>query len=216
MWKLIFKNKQVEICCQFLSLESELSNEHKIEGLVRKAASTTGALQLQERQNIQKEQSLLQQKVEKLRTKTKKVVAEEKLQFQSVNSPSLSLPGEVPTSPPQETKQSDKVNDSQTLPITETNLSPLNLEAPEWQGSKWVPVSAQETNIKDTYKWDCFLHYNPFQCFIFLQDILSDFARHLPSLSVFLSFIRSKGTAQRTYFSGKTCPQFDGSGWKCD
>lgn len=171
MWKLIFKNKQVEICCQLLSLESELSNEHKIEGLVRKAASNTGALQLQERQNIQKEQSLLQQKVEKLRTKTKKVVAEEKLYFQSVNSPSLSLPGEVRTSPPQETKQSDKVNDSQILPITETNLSPLNLEAPEWQGSKWVPVSAQETNIKDTYKWDCFLHYNPFQCFILLQDI---------------------------------------------
>ena len=123
---------------------------------------------MQERQNIQKEQSLLQQKVEKLRTKTKKVVAEEKLYFQSVNSPSLSLPGEVRTSPPQETKV---VNDSPTVPIAETNLSSLNPEAPEWQGSKWVPVSAQETNIKDTYKWDCFLHYNPFQCFMFLQDI---------------------------------------------
>ena len=146
MWKLIFKNKQVEICCQLLSLESELSNEHKIEGLVRKAASTTGALQLQERQNIQKEQSLLQQKVEKLRTKTKKVVAEEKLQFQSVNSPSLSLPGEVRTSPPQETKQSDKVNDSQILPITETNLSPLNPEAPEWQGSGCLFLHRRQTS----------------------------------------------------------------------
>ena len=47
-------------------------------------------------------------------------------------------------------KESDKVNDSPTVLIAETNLSSLNPESPEWQGSKWVPLSEREANISET------------------------------------------------------------------
>ena len=46
---------------------------------------------------------------------------------------------QLTSSTPQETRESDKVNDSPTVPITVTNLSTLNSEAPEWQGIKWCP-----------------------------------------------------------------------------
>ena len=97
---------------------------------------------LKERQTIQKEELLLQQKKEKLRIETElaKAVAEERVYFKGERSPSLSLPRQLPTSTPQETKESDKVNDSPTVPIAETNLSSLNPEPPEWHGSKWVPL----------------------------------------------------------------------------
>ena len=67
----------------------------------------------------QKEELLLQQKKKKLRIETElaKSVAKER---------------QLTTSTPQETRESDKVNDSPTVPITETNLSTLNSEAPEW------------------------------------------------------------------------------------
>ena len=107
---------------------------------------------MQERQAIQKEELLLQQKEEKLRIETElaKAVAEESVYFKGERSPSLSLPRQLPTSTPQETKESDKGHDSSTIPIAETNLSSLNPEAPEWQGSKWVPLSKREANISET------------------------------------------------------------------
>ena len=107
---------------------------------------------MQERQAIQKEELLLQQKKEKLRIETElaKAVAEKSVYFKGKRSPSLSLPRQLPTSTPQETKESDKGHDSSTIPIAETNLSSLNPEAPEWQGSKWVPLSKREANISET------------------------------------------------------------------
>lgn len=47
-------------------------------------------------------------------------------------------------------KESDKVNDSLTLPITEMNLSTLNPNASERQGIKWVALSKREANINET------------------------------------------------------------------
>ncbi|CAH3045998.1 unnamed protein product, partial [Porites lobata] len=85
---------------------------------------------------IQKEELLLQQKNEKLRIETElaKAVAEESVYFKRERSPSLSLPRQLPTSTPQEAKESEKVNDSPTVPVVETIPASLNPEAPEWQG----------------------------------------------------------------------------------
>ena len=118
----------------------------------KKGPITVSQLELA-RQIIQKEELLLQQKKEKLRMETElaKGVIEESVYFKGERSPSLSLPRQLPTSTPQETKEeSDKVNDSPTVPIAETNLSSLNPEAPEWQGSKGVPLSKREANISET------------------------------------------------------------------
>ena len=84
----------------------------------RKAALAAEVSKLQERQAIKKEELLLQQKKEKLRIETElaKAVAEESVYFKGERSPSLSLPRQLPTSTPQETKV---VNDSPTVPIAE-------------------------------------------------------------------------------------------------
>ena len=113
----------------------------------RKAALAAEVSKLQERQAIQNEELLLQQKKEKLRigTEQAKAVAEESVYFKGERSSSLSLPRQLPT--PQETKV---VIDSSAVPIAETNLSSLNPEAPEWQGSKSVPLSEREANISET------------------------------------------------------------------
>ena len=104
-----------------------------------KAALAAEVSKLQERQAIQKEELLLQQKKEKLRIETElaKAVAEESVYFKGERSPSLSLPRQLPTSTPQETKV---VNDSPTVPIAETNLSSLNPEAPEWPNVRQISV----------------------------------------------------------------------------
>ena len=39
---------------------------------------------------------------------------------------------------------------AEALLLAETNLSSLNPEAPEWQGSKSVPLSEREANIDET------------------------------------------------------------------
>ena len=98
----------------------------------KKRPITVSQLELA-RQNVQKEELLLQQKKEKLRMETElaNAVTEESVYFKWERSPSLSLPRQLPTSTLQETKESDKVNDSPTVPISETNLSSLNLEASE-------------------------------------------------------------------------------------
>ena len=113
----------------------------------RKAALAAGVFKLQERQAIQKEELLLQQKKEKLKIETElaKAVAEESTYFKGERSPSLSLPRQLPTSSPQETKESDKGNDSSTVPVVETNLSSLNPEAPEWQGSGSPFLNVRQT-----------------------------------------------------------------------
>ena len=92
---------------------------------------------------------MLQQKKEKLRIETEltNAVAEESVYFKGERSPLLSLPRQLPTSTPQETKV---VNDSPTVPIVETNVSSLNPEAPEWQGSKSVPLCEREANTSET------------------------------------------------------------------
>ena len=127
-------------------VSSAVSSRLKISA--RKAALATEVSKLPERQAIQKEELLLQQKKEKLRIETElaKAVAEESVYFKGERSPSLSLPRQLPTSTPQETKV---VNDSLTVPIAETNLSSLNPEAPEWQGSKSAPLSEREANISE-------------------------------------------------------------------
>ena len=98
----------------------------------KKGPITVSQLELA-RQNIQEEELLLQPKKEKLRMETElaKAVTEENVYFKGEGSPSLSLPRQLPTSTPQETKESDKVNESPTVLISETNLSSLNPEAPE-------------------------------------------------------------------------------------
>ena len=118
----------------------------------KKTALVVEVSKLQERQAIQKEELLLQQKKEKLRIETDlaKAVSEKSVYFKGKRSPSLTLPRQLPTSTPQETKESDKVNDSRTVPIAETNLSSLNSEAPEWQGSKCVLLSEREATISVT------------------------------------------------------------------
>ena len=127
-------------------VSSAISSRLKISA--RKAALAAEVSKLQERQAIQKEELLLQQKKEKLKIETElaKAVAEESVYFKGERSPSLSLPRQLPTSTPQETKV---MNDSPTVPIAETNLSSLNPEAPEWQGSKLVPLSEREANISE-------------------------------------------------------------------
>ena len=87
-----------------------------------KAALAADISKLQERQAIQKEKLLLQQKNEKLRIETElaKAVAEESVYFKRERSPSLSLPRQLPTSTPQEAKESEKVNDSPTVPVVES------------------------------------------------------------------------------------------------
>ena len=127
-------------------VSSAVSSRLKISA--RKSALAAEVSKLQERQAIQKEELLLQQKKEKLRIETElaKAVAEESVYFKGERSPSLSLPRQLPTSTPQETKV---VNDSPTVPIAETNLSSLNPEALEWQGSKSVPLSEREANISE-------------------------------------------------------------------
>ena len=118
-------------------VSSAVSSRLKISA--RKAALAAEVSKLQERQAIQKEELLLQQKKEKLRIETElaKAVAEESVYFKGERSPSLSLPRQLPTSTPQETKV---VNDSPTVPITETNLSSLNPEAPEWPNVRQISV----------------------------------------------------------------------------
>ena len=115
----------------------------------KKGPITVSRLELA-RQIIQKEELLLQQKKEKLRMETElaKGVIEESVYFKGERSPSLSLPRQLPTSTPQETKEeSDKVNDSPTVPIAETNLSSLNPEASEWQRSNESEENISETSI---------------------------------------------------------------------
>ena len=118
-------------------VSSAVSSRLKISA--RKAALAAEVSKLQERQAIQKEELLLQQKKEKLRIETElaKAVAEESVYFKGERSPSLSLPRQLPTSTPQETKV---VNDSPTVPIAETNLSSLNPEAPEWPNVGQISV----------------------------------------------------------------------------
>ena len=125
-------------------MSSAVSTRVKISAI--KAALTADISKLQERQAMQKEELLLQQKNEKLRIETElaKAVAEESVYFKRERSPSLSLPRQLPTSTPQEAKESEKVNDSPTVPVVETIPASLNPEAPEWQGSKWVPLSERE------------------------------------------------------------------------
>ena len=126
------------------SLSSAVSARLKISAT--KAALAADISKLQERQAIQKEELLLQQKKEKLRIETElaKAVADESVHFKRERSSSLSLPRQLPTSTPQEAKESDKVNDCPTVPVVETIPSSLNPEVPEWKGSKWVPLSERE------------------------------------------------------------------------
>ena len=130
-----------------LRASSAVSTRLKISA--RKAALAAEVSKLQERQAIQNEELLLQQKKGKLRIETElaKAVAEESVYFKRERSSSLPLPRQLPTSTPQETKV---VIDSPTVPSAETNLSSLNPEAPEWQGSKSVPLSEREANISET------------------------------------------------------------------
>ena len=73
-------------------VSSAVSSRLKISA--RKAALAAEVSKLQERQAIQKEELLLQQKKEKLRIETElaKAVAEENVYFKGERSPSLSLP----------------------------------------------------------------------------------------------------------------------------
>ena len=87
------------------SLSSAVSARLKISAI--KAALAADISKLQERQAIQKEELLLQQKKEKLRIETElaKAVADESVHFKRERSSSLSLPRQLPTSTPQKARE---------------------------------------------------------------------------------------------------------------
>ena len=64
------------------------------------------------------------------------------------------------------------MNDSPTVPVVETIPASLNPEAPEWQGSKWVPLSEREEvySLKAPSFYIGFLAFTTFDLVVFLGN----------------------------------------------